>query len=391
MAGALAEYTGSYDLRVRPYKDDHFPNSIESESEISFPADSAASESFPSASATGRIEYALDSDWFKASDLVAGDEYVIEARHGRHFLLIKIYDTDSNRVESGYEQGRTVFVPPTNGDYFIRVHPINRFNRARYTLYVHTLPLTGEPYVGSELSVSSDNITDPDGVSRANAGNWWAYRWFRVDANGVETRIRGATSSTYTLTNDDSRQRFRAEICYRDDNSSVALECRSTGRSRPVEPLITVPHDWSSIPRGLNAGDRFRLLFVSEDERTATSHGIWAYTNWIRSQAQKGDTSIRGYKDHFTVLGSNFGNSAKDHAIINFNDQYAGVPIYWLGFRKAADDYADFCDGSWDHRNPGPDSAGAAITFGDEDLIYTGTLSTCERSPNAYLEPVYDL
>ena len=66
VAGALAEYTGSYDLRVRPYKDDHFPNSIESESEISFPADSAASESFPSASATGRIEYALDSDWFQS-------------------------------------------------------------------------------------------------------------------------------------------------------------------------------------------------------------------------------------------------------------------------------------------------------------------------------------
>ena len=149
VAGALAEYTGSYDLRVRPYEDDHFPNSIETESEISFPADSAA-DHFPSASATGKIDYALDHDWFKASDLVAGDEYVIEARHGGRFLLIKIYDTDSNRVETGYEQGRTLFVPPTDGDYFIRVYPANRFNRARYTLYVHTLPLSGEPYVGSE-------------------------------------------------------------------------------------------------------------------------------------------------------------------------------------------------------------------------------------------------
>ena len=226
---------------------------------------------------------------------------------------------------------------------------------------------------------------DPDGVSRANAGNWWAYRWFRVDANGVETRIRGATSSTYTLTNDDSRQRIRAEICYRDDNSNVARECRSTGRSRPVEPLITVPHDWSRIPSGLSAGDRFRLLFVSKDKRNAVWDDIEAYNLWIHGQVNNGHTSIQEYLYHFVVLGSTRAVSAKDNTVINFSDEYAGLPIYWLGGQKAADDYADFCDGSWNHRNPGTDSAGAAITFGDEDLIYTGTLSTCERSPNAYL------
>ena len=384
VADALAEYTGSYDLRVRPYEDDHFPNSIETESEISFPADSAASESFPSASATGKIDYALDHDWFKASGLVAGDEYVIEACHGRRFLLITIYDTDGNQVETGYEQGRTLFAVPANGDYFIRVYPANRFNRARYTLYVHTLPLA-VPYVGSELSVSADHITDPDGVSRATAGNWWTYQWYKVNPNGFETLLPRPTSSTYTPTIDDVRQRVRAEICYRDDNSSVALECRSTRRSLPVQPLITVPHDWSSIPSGLNAGDRFRLLFVSKDKRMASANSIYTYRNWIRSQAENGHTSIRGYKDHFTVLGSTRGDSAKDHAVINFNDEYAGVPIYWLGGQKAADDYADFCDGSWDHFNPGTDSAGAAIAFVAGDLIYTGTLSTCEASPNAYL------
>ena len=376
VAGALAEYTGSYDLRVRPYKDDHFPNSIETESEISFPADSAA-EHFPSASATGRIDYALDSDWFKASDLVAGDEYVIEARHGRHFLLITIFDTDGDLVEAGYEQGRTLFVPPANGDYFIRVRPINRFNRARYTLYVHTLPLTGDPYVGSELSVSAGDITDPDGVSRATAGNWWTYRWYKVNPSGFETLMPRSTRSTYTPNSDDVRQRFRAEICYRDDNSSVALECRSTRRSAHVQRLITVPHDWYSIPSGLNAGDRFRLLFVSKDKRIASASSIYTYRNWIRSQAENGHTSIRGYKDHFTILGSTRGHSAKDYAIINFNDQYAGVPIYWLGLRKAADDYADFCDGSWDFTNPVTDSAGDEILFLAGDLIYTGTLSTC--------------
>ena len=386
VAGALAEYTGIYDLRVRPYEDDHFPNSIETESEISFPTDSDA-EHFPSASATGKINYALDSDWFKASGLVAGDEYVIEARHGRRFLLITIFDTDGDTVEAGYEQGRTMFVVPANGDYFIRVRPVNRFNRARYTLYVHTLPLTGGPYAGagSELSVSSGHIIDPDGVSRATAANRWTYQWYKVQPSGFETPLPSATSSTYTPYSADSRLRFRAEICYRDDNSSVALECRSTRISTPIQPLITVPHDWARIPSGLNAGDRFRLLFVSEDKRNATSRSIWAYTNWIRSQAEKGDASIQGYKDHFTVLGSVPRHSAKDHAIINFNDQYAGVPIYWLGGQKAADDYADFCDGSWDHSNPGTDSAGNAITFNDGDLIYTGTLSTCEQSPNNYL------
>ena len=387
VAGALADQVGSYDLRVRPYEDDHFPNSVESESEITFPEDSADSDTFPSASATGKIDYTFDSDWFKASDLVPGDKYVIEARHGRHHLYIKIYDSDGDLVESDYDRQRTVFVPPDDDEYFIRVYPWNRFNRANYTLYVHTLPLTGDTVVGSELSVSPDNITDPDGTTVAHAHNAWRYQWFRMDLNGSESRIRRANTSTHTLTGAEGRHRVRAEICYIPDNWTRTRECRTTGWSPLVEPLVTVPHDWSRIPTGLSAGDRFRLLFVSTDTRDARPTDIAAYNTWIRRQASRGHTSIREYSDHFAVLGSTSQVSAKDNTVINFNDDHAGVPFYWLGGQKAADDYADFCDGSWDHRNPGTESDGDAITFTRTDVISTGTLSTCEKHSSRPWEP----
>ena len=112
---------------------------------------------------------------------------------------------------------------------------------------------------------------------------------------------------------------------------------------------------------------------------------IAAYNLWIQEQANNGHTSIQDYADHFVVLGSTRAVSAKENTLIDFNDEYAGVPIYWLGGQKAADDYADFCDGSWDHRNPGTDSDGDEITFVREDLVATGTRSNCQRSHNQQL------
>ena len=50
-----------------------------------------------------------------------------------------------------------------------------------------------------------------------------------------------------------------------------------------------------------------------------------------------------------------------------------GIPIYWLGGQKAADDYEDFYDGTWDRSNPGTLSDGNSITFDNTDVVWTGS------------------
>ena len=49
-----------------------------------------------------------------------------------------------------------------------------------------------------------------------------------------------------------------------------------------------------------------------------------------------------------------------------------GVPIYWLGGEKVADDYADFYDGSWDSRSASNESGG---TTGVNTASWTGSNS----------------
>ena len=118
VAGALVDQTGIYDLRVRRYEDDHFPNGIETGSTISFPTDNSLAH-YPSAAVTGQFNYEFDDDWFQASGLAPGRRYVIEARHGigdeprrgRRYLFIKVYDAEGEPVEVEQDLNRKIFTP----------------------------------------------------------------------------------------------------------------------------------------------------------------------------------------------------------------------------------------------------------------------------------------
>ena len=384
VAGALPEYTGTYDLRVRPYKDDHYPNSVESESEISFPEDSDDSDSFPSASESGKINYAFDSDWFKVSDLAPGQRYVLEARHGRHYLLIKIYDAEGDRVESSYDGQRVIFVPPADQEYFIRVYPGNRFNRARYTLYIHK-PISLGPgaELGGRLTLDPSQIFDPDGTTRAERLNAWRYEWYCIDGNGGERRIPRARSSSYQPVAADIDHKIVGRICYSDDRFTAYRECRSSEPGRAAI-LRTLPYDFGRAPPGIEAGGKFRWLVVSYETRTAEETNIEVYDDWIHTQLQASpDPLLRENSHYYSALVSTAAVSALDHTETRSTGQSAGTPIYWHSSpHKVADDYRDFWDGSWDHRDPGvrtfydtTNNISSTFNFSDTDYVWTGTAS----------------
>ena len=166
-----------------------------------------------------------------------------------------------------------------------------------------------------------------------------------------------------------------------------------------------VPTTWALVPTGLNVGDKFRLLFLSSTTRNASSTGIGAYNTFIQDLANAGHTDIQQYGDEFKVVGCTRSSEAPANTRTLYTTSDKGVPIYWLNGAKAADDYEDFYDGSWDEEandknesgTDGPDTSqtanrpwtgcdhdGTRIRSGLLDDDYLGdSISTVVGRPNA--------
>ena len=166
-----------------------------------------------------------------------------------------------------------------------------------------------------------------------------------------------------------------------------------------------VPTTWALVPTGLNVGDKFRLLFLSSTTRNASATGIGAYNTFIQDLANAGHTDIQQYGDEFKVVGCTRSSEAPANTRTLYTTSDKGVPIYWLNGAKAADDYEDFYDGSWDEEandknesgTDGPDTSqpanrpwtgcdhdGTRIRSGLLDDDYLGdSISTVVGRPNA--------
>ena len=123
------------------------------------------------------------------------------------------------------------------------------------------------------------------------------------------------------------------------------------GATTPQESLASghveyVPLDWSLKPAGIGPGERFRLIFLSSTKRNATSNNIETYNTFVQNRAAAGHANIQDHASRFRVVGCTQAVDARDNTGTNTNGP--GVPIYWVGGTKVADDYNDFYDGSWD-------------------------------------------
>ena len=137
----------------------------------------------------------------------------------------------------------------------------------------------------------------------------------------------------------------------------------------------------SLIPSGLDYGDRFRLLFVTSTRRSAASADIDDYNAFVQTRAAAGHSEVAAFSGGFRAVASTAAVDAADNTDTNTALDGAGVPIWWLGGDKAADDYADFYDGDWDSRTA-LDESGATVdvdNMGDPtypNAVWTGSNSS---------------
>ncbi len=129
--------------------------------------------------------------------------------------------------------------------------------------------------------------------------------------------------------------------------------------------------DWPLIPSGLAVGAKFRLLFVTSARTDAGQAGISHYNSFVQTRAKAGHMSISdSCGDAFRVIGSTTTVNARTNTQTGASDTDAA--IYWLGGDKAADNYADLYDGSWDS-NARRSESGTAFTVPEGRVIWTGT------------------
>ncbi|MXX11146.1 MAG: hypothetical protein F4Z68_07135, partial [Nitrospira sp. SB0667_bin_9] len=117
-----------------------------------------------------------------------------------------------------------------------------------------------------------------------------------------------------------------------------------------AQDSIIVPNDWPLIPAGVEPGDEFRLLFLTFGARDAASKNIADYNKFVQDQARitgaaPAHAALRPHASKFRVVGSTASVSARANTSTTGG---GGVPIYWVNGAKAADNYGDFYDGSWD-------------------------------------------
>ena len=138
----------------------------------------------------------------------------------------------------------------------------------------------------------------------------------------------------------------------------------------PPPPIATVPYGWSLTPSGLGVGDRFRLVFQSSTSRNASSTDIATYNSFVQNRAAAGHADIRAYSSQFRAIASTASVDARD----NTATTGTGVPIYWLNGNKAADNYADLYDGTWDDEGNRKDENGnARSSAGSDAQAWTGS------------------
>ena len=237
--------------------------------------------------------------------------------------------------------------------------------------------ITGTAEEGETLNADTSDIADDNGLTNVA----FSHQWVR-SADETDTDIADATGSTYIVTSADAGSAISVRASFTDDDGyletvtskATASVPENTSKQPPVivppeEPQIArATHDgvtpvapapnWTLKPAELAPGDQFRIIFLSSTTRDASSTAIADYNTFVQNLAAAGHADIRAYSSGFRVVGCTADTDALDNTDTTYTSTDKGVPIYWLGGAKVADDYADFYDGSWEDEANAKDESG---------------------------------
>ncbi len=359
------------------------------------------------ASATGNIHTGGNRDAFRV-DLNAGKVYQVDlegAGTNRGSLddpqLFAIADStgssisggDNNDISSSNLNSRVTFTPTDAGSYYVLVRG-NGTSTGTYTLSVRDVTPPDAPggldaqasYRQVDLSWNDPDNSDIDSYQYRvsdDGGNTWDPDWTEIDGSDAST-------TGLTLTDLDHRTAYRFEV-----RVMVQGAAGAAASVAATPAATTVPHDWDLRPPGVATGKTFRLLIVTSDRRNGQSGDVDDYNDHVQDAAASGHSDIQDYSSEFRALvGTKGGASPRDNTHSNKNSDGRGEQIWWLNGPRAANDYDDFYDGSWDHTNPVRLESGNSRTFYDVDdndeqfykrIIWTGATAEGARSGSRHL------
>ena len=299
--------------------------------------------------------------------------------------------TDADTTSAGHQVTLPIKTPTT---YTIKVTSAGGSVTKEYTIEITRYTLPGAPggldaqasYRQVELSWNDPSNSDIDSYQYRvsdDGGNTWDPDW---------TEIEGSDDSTTGLTLSDLNHRKEYTFGVR----AVVQGTAGAAASDTATPAATtVPHDWDLRPPGIATGKTFRLLIVTSDRRTGQSGDVDDYNDHVQDAVASGHSAIQDYSSGFRALvGTKGGASPRDNTHSNKDSDGRGEQIWWLKGPKAADNYADFYDGSWDHTNPVRLESGNSRTFYDVDdndqqfnrrIIWTGSRFDGVRSGSRHL------
>ncbi|MDE2938912.1 MAG: cadherin domain-containing protein [Chloroflexota bacterium] len=265
---------------------------------------------------------------------------------------------------------------------------------------VSLVSATDPPQAGSELSAV---LLDPDAVLEGSiAWQWWRSPDGTTAQNVNVTNfdeIEGGTQATMLLTEADAGRWLRASASYADAfgagkraraQTTNPVASRTTRLDSPPEPqnaptTQTVSSGWSFIPSGVSDNQSFRLLFVTSTSSTAESSDIATYNTIVQNLAAA-VTDLAAFSDQFKVLASTATVAARDNTATTHTATNKGVPIYWVGGEKVADDYEDFYDGSWDSKAARNES-GTSLSNSSTVTVWVGSSTNGTTSDGPLGDP----
>ena len=268
--------------------------------------------------------------------------------------------TDSSWVGStpyhwGTHTNHTLTGLSPDTEYQVRVHAKNHGAGGSDTGYGPNSPVTTfrtqtvEPSAPGRPAVDQSDTT---AVVSWTAPAWPGspplndYDMTVRPAPGVPVGVHG-TGTSHTLAGLEPDTRYEVQV--RANNSAGHSPWSPVAAFRTLPPSATVPADWPLVPSGLGEGDSFRLLFVTYGSRNAASGSISTYDNFVQGQlSRNGHDAIREYSGDFRAVVSDRWTDAITHTFTQHTYSDRGLPIYWLGGNKVADNYRDFWDGNWD-------------------------------------------
>ena len=115
-----------------------------------------------------------------------------------------------------------------------------------------TPDITGRALPGQTLTAGTGNTADADGLPNASD---FAWQWIRI-ADETDTPIQDATSSTYTLTDDDVGKQVKVVMSFTDSLSGVeSLTSDAYPSSSTVERVLVSNIGQTVITQNDNSGD----------------------------------------------------------------------------------------------------------------------------------------